>query len=318
MQNGEQGRAESERASTPLPTGEDLPEPERAPLNPEILGGQIHPFVKLASMVEAARKVSWAIETYFPVAGEPWQLDQSNSPALAQEVITRITALESWINPGNLPFRSAGRTDLQRISGLLPFTQISRPGLWEALENLIGRFDAIVRHYELEDKIHNDSEPCFVWWPAQIRRIKRGLLARLEGAADTLWAVISEDRCREYLDYCWAKMQRSGDAKPGFLGIVLDEGRREARRVGYPTLVLKGKPILWELLWVLEAGRTNWRSKSDLRNSVWEPLNKEVEDNAIEKAVSNLKPLLRDLGVTIESERPMGYRLAELQPIDAS
>jgi hypothetical protein len=113
-------------------------------------------------------------------------------------------------------------------------------------------------------------------------------------------------------------MQRSSDAKPGFLGIMLDEGRRDARRVGYPTLVLKGKPILWKLLRVLEDGGSYWRSKSDLRNAVWEPLNKEADDNAIEKAVSNLKRLLRDLGITIESERLRGYRLAPLPPIDAS
>jgi hypothetical protein len=92
--------------------------------------------------------------------------------------------------------------------------------------------------------------------------------------------------------------------EPGYLGLIVDEGKREVRRQGRAGVVhFGGRDIPWRLLRELIQARDNYSPKYDLARRVWDP-EAEAElpdDGSIWNAVSQLRRMINPLGVGIKS-----------------
>jgi hypothetical protein len=97
-----------------------------------------------------------------------------------------------------------------------------------------------------------------------------------------------------------------------FLGLDLDQDRPEVRRKGYRDVVkFGGNKRLWNLFMRLYLRADASSSEDDLRRTVWQD-KAEVEIGTIEGAVSDLRRLIRPLGLCIpQAKKAGGYRLED-------
>jgi hypothetical protein len=97
-----------------------------------------------------------------------------------------------------------------------------------------------------------------------------------------------------------------------YLGLTLAEERREVQREGYPsTIKFKGNTRLWELLKTFVWSGGAVLNKGDLYRQVWASAGATPDDSTIYWAISKLKSKIRPLGVEIENQKGVGYRLVE-------
>jgi len=135
-------------------------------------------------------------------------------------------------------------------------------------------------------------------------------------AADTDPQKIVDDRlsfvegihraARAYLAELEDKNNRLKSAKKGYLGIVLDEAAHVVRR-GDKEVKIGSQGRLWVILCKLVGARGCPREAYDLM-----PIDASPEINTVRGYVSDLRKVLKKLGLGIPNERNLGYRLVEI------
>jgi hypothetical protein len=311
----------------------------RVPLsNPEVLGKPIHPYLKLLGAIEATRRLARELRRFFPVVGLPWEFAESSRISLISGVGDCLYMLEDWLNPDHHPFADHRRGDPDRMVGMRGIGLGVQPTLREAVANLVRRYDAVLDHYEVEEEISTQEDQTLFWWDWDIVAIEPKLLESLERAADCLESLLAEagiqwtldqfrpqgvpslwgdedESCRDEEKAAGGDSETRGDERkeqprPGFLGIILDEGRYEVRRKGYPPVSFGGDTILWRLLKALVRGGDAWYCNTDLARDVWydDPAYA-PDDNAIQAQITKLRKKLQPLDIGIDNSRKAGYKL---------
>jgi DNA-binding response OmpR family regulator len=104
-----------------------------------------------------------------------------------------------------------------------------------------------------------------------------------------------------------------GGGQPGYLGLILDQGRHKVRRVGEVEEVdLSWSRLMWALLEKLCRSGDYICSRSQLR-LVWENIGLAAnpEDGTINAAISDLRKELEPLSLKIANCRGTGWMLEE-------
>jgi len=116
-----------------------------------------------------------------------------------------------------------------------------------------------------------------------------------------------EDDEEEDGDSTEIQLDDRADEKPQHLGLILNANNREVIRTGSQPISLGNRKLLWNLLTYL-IKRGNARSDyRDLLRGVWgESI---VSEQTVQNAVSDLRSILKPLGVKISCLQGPGYRL---------
>jgi DNA-binding response OmpR family regulator len=96
-------------------------------------------------------------------------------------------------------------------------------------------------------------------------------------------------------------------------GIAIDPKHRRAVR-GSETVEFGGHKMEWKIAELLIKNAPELVTTDDLRRSVWSDGTRVygVEESTFYTTVSNARSKLKELGVTIDNEKGLGYRLIEL------
>jgi DNA-binding winged helix-turn-helix (wHTH) protein len=102
--------------------------------------------------------------------------------------------------------------------------------------------------------------------------------------------------------------------RSGYLGLVFDDSRREVGRDGFQDRVpFGGRTLAWKILQKLEAMKGAFVSKDDLLR-VWDACDRDTaEDNRMYKEVSDLRGMIRKIGVGIQNTPGVGWGLVEIK-----
>ena len=94
------------------------------------------------------------------------------------------------------------------------------------------------------------------------------------------------------------------------LDLSLDDGKHVAIRGHRPPVNFGGRCVLWKILMELSKRYDNYCPATDLRSAVWGTY--PTEEGTVWGAMSDLRSLLKPLGLTIKAVKGLGYRLEEL------
>jgi hypothetical protein len=95
----------------------------------------------------------------------------------------------------------------------------------------------------------------------------------------------------------------------GYLGLILDKPGGEIRRDGFPSVRLT-RTRLWSILEVLMSKGTQFADEKAIQDA-WPDSEMPPERSTIRDALSELRRVLRPLGIVIANERGFGWRLAD-------
>jgi hypothetical protein len=97
-----------------------------------------------------------------------------------------------------------------------------------------------------------------------------------------------------------------------YLGLTLDQGRRQVRREGFDEAIeFGGKRIAWKLLVRLQGARDAYSSVDDL-GSAWQDVGRDKPGTErLYPEISKLEKMLRPLGLEIQNAPDTGWRLVE-------